>query len=188
MRLINLLLLLGEGPHRVALTYEFMTYAALHKNKPEYAFRRRKLRREQTMAEKVLWRELRGRKFLGYKWRRQSSIGNAIADFCCFELRLTIELDGPAHEGQEMRDVYREMRLVDNGFKTIRYMNDEVLFDRERVLTDIARRCKERKIEIMKVQASNQTPLLLGEGARGEVVDSKNCYHFRNDFGKRPAV
>lgn len=118
---------------------------------PKHKQHRQRLRTEKTKAEQVLWYELRGRK-MGYKWRRQCGIGNFIVDFCCLELKLAIELDGPVHDEQKEYDKARDADLVQRGYKVIRYKNDEALFDRERVLKDIKQRCDERKQELAGTQ------------------------------------
>ena len=57
----------------------------------------RRLRRDQTDAERKLWGSLRNRQLEGLKFRRRYVIGSYVADFCCEELRLIIELDGGQH-------------------------------------------------------------------------------------------
>src|SRR5687768_1072321 len=57
----------------------------------------RRLRRNQTDAERRLWRELRGRLQAGIKFRRQQPIGPYIVDFYCHEQRLVVEVDGSQH-------------------------------------------------------------------------------------------
>ena len=57
----------------------------------------RRLRREQTVAENILWRHLRGRRLCNIKFRRQFPIGPYFIDFCSIERRLIIELDGGQH-------------------------------------------------------------------------------------------
>ncbi len=57
----------------------------------------RRLRKGETEAEQEAWNLLRNRQRLGYKFRRQQPIEGRIADFCCFGLRLIIELDGSVH-------------------------------------------------------------------------------------------
>ena len=72
----------------------------------------RQLRKNQTEAEKLLWNFLRGRKFHGYKFRRQHPVSKLfILDFYCFEKKLAIELDGIHHleEGQKQLDEERTM-------------------------------------------------------------------------------
>ncbi len=121
-----------------------MKYQGYFKNKPEYSNRRTKLRRNQTKAEQVLWYELRAKR-LGYKFRRQFQIGKYIVDFYCHELKLVIELDGPIHEYQQSYDTKRQTWLENQGYKVIRYLNDEVLFDREAVLMHLSSEITKRK-------------------------------------------
>jgi very-short-patch-repair endonuclease len=56
--------------------------------------RARRLRRDQTETERRLWTRLRARQFCGAKFRRQHPIGRFVADFCCLEHGLVVELDG----------------------------------------------------------------------------------------------
>lgn len=118
-----------------------MIYPKHYQNKPDYAQRRKHLRFEKTKAEYVLWQELRRDK-LGYKFRRQFQIGSFIVDFYCHLLKLIIELDGPIHEGREDYDASRQQWLESKGFIVIRFKNDEVLFERERVMELIRARCE----------------------------------------------
>ncbi len=133
----------------------YMPYAKHYQNKPEYVDRRRKLRFEKTKAEYVLWQELRREK-LGYRFRRQFQIGNFITDFYCHELKLIIEVDGPVHEGKEIYDAKRQCWLEEQGFVVIRFKNDEVLFDRERVMSLIKESCTSLATTINN--ATNKVP------------------------------
>ena len=65
----------------------------------------------------------------GYKFKRQVPLAPYIVDFMCASERLIVELDGPPHEGVEARanDAERDARLVAQGFKVLRFSNDEVL-------------------------------------------------------------
>ncbi len=96
---------------------------------------RRRLRRRNTKAEYVLWQELRASK-RDWKFRRQVGIGKFIVDFYCHELRLIIELDGPIHQYQKEYDRRRQSWLESRGYIVIRFLNDEILFER-----DIALQC-----------------------------------------------
>ncbi|RPI18417.1 MAG: DUF559 domain-containing protein [Ignavibacteriae bacterium] len=58
----------------------------------------RKLRKEQTAAEKILWERLRNRKFMNEKFKRQHSINSYITDFYCYAHRLIVEVDGSIHD------------------------------------------------------------------------------------------
>ena len=97
---------------------------------------RRKLRRNQTDAEKILWNYLRNRKFGGYKFYRQYGVGNYIVDFYCPACRLVIELDGGQHneENIEKLDDLRTDKIEMLGSKVIRFWNNEVIENTEGVL------------------------------------------------------
>ena len=101
--------------------------------------RARALRRDQTDAERKLWRLLHSRRFDGAKFRRNHPIGNFFADFCCLKARLVIELDGGQHaeETQAAYDRRRTEHLRSRGFKVIRFWNEEILKEPERVLEQI---------------------------------------------------
>ncbi|MGI8824362.1 MAG: endonuclease domain-containing protein [Chloroflexota bacterium] len=81
--------------------------------------RAREFRRSPTRSEGLLWQQLRGRR-LGVKFRRQHPIGPLVVDFCCPELALIIEVDGPVHEQQEARDAARQTLLEDRGYRVLR--------------------------------------------------------------------
>lgn len=104
---------------------------------------RRRLRINNTKAEYVLWQELR-RNELGHRFRRQTSIGRFIVDFYCHKLRLIIEVDGPIHDHvySKQYDKSRENWLLRKGYIVIHFTNEEILFDRERVLEIIKIWCE----------------------------------------------
>ncbi len=108
---------------------------------PDLVHLARKLRREQTPAEEILWALIRGRKLLNLKFRRQQQIGVFIADFYCHQARLVIELDGGIHLTPEQadRDRNREVYLRENRLRVLRFTNDQILEDPESVLRGIAR-------------------------------------------------
>ncbi len=97
----------------------------------------RKLRRDTTDAEKLLWKHLRHRKLAGMKFRRQHLIGRYIADFCCEEEKLVIELDGGQHSNNTDRDEHRTQYIEKFGYRVIRYWNSEILDNIDGVLVDI---------------------------------------------------
>lgn len=84
----------------------------------------RRLRSEATTAEAALWALLRGRRFEGLKFRRQTPVAGAIADFFCAELRLVVELDGGIHRLREVEDEARDLKLARAGFTTLRFGNE----------------------------------------------------------------
>jgi len=97
----------------------------------------RNLRTDQTDAEKVLWYQFRSRRFFGLKFRRQHPIKNYIADFCCVEKMLVIEVDGGQHQLQRETDLIRTIELRRLGYSVMRFWNHEVLNDLESVLESI---------------------------------------------------
>ncbi|HAQ37227.1 MAG TPA: hypothetical protein DCX89_09280 [Saprospirales bacterium] len=103
-------------------------------------FRRaEELRSRMTPPEKELWEVLKNKKLGGYKFRRQHPILKFILDFYCHEAKLGIELDGNIHEipGQEIYDKERTEVLNEFGITIIRFQNDDILNDIERVKLDI---------------------------------------------------
>ncbi|MBI1884255.1 MAG: endonuclease domain-containing protein [Chlamydiae bacterium] len=95
----------------------------------------RKLRKNFTEAEKQLWYELRAGR-LGVKFRRQSVIGQFIVDFVCFEKKLIVEVDGGQHS-ESVKDKVRDEWFKTNGFRVLRFWNNEVLENQEGVLKEI---------------------------------------------------
>jgi very-short-patch-repair endonuclease len=99
--------------------------------------RARALRSRMTDAERRLWFALRDRRFANFKFRRQVPIGRFIADFICFEARLVIEVDGSQH-ADSIQDLRRDRWFKANGFRVLRFWNNEVLSNLEGVMTVLA--------------------------------------------------
>ena len=100
--------------------------------------RARQLRRDQTDVESKLWSRLRARQLSGAKFRRQYPIGAFIADFCCYERRLVIELDGGHHAELGDADQSRTDFFVSQGYRVLRFWNNEVIENIDGVLGQIA--------------------------------------------------
>jgi very-short-patch-repair endonuclease len=96
-------------------------------------------RKDLTEAEQILWSALRGRKFLGFKFRRQHPIDEFIADFYCHEKKLVIELDGGYHQSRSQAeyDEGRTFQLTELGITIIRFTNEEVITNLPTVLKNI---------------------------------------------------
>jgi type I restriction enzyme R subunit len=109
------------------------------KNSAETLDFARDQRRQPTRAEAAFWQAVRGRRFNGLKFKRQMAIGPFIADFCCFERRVIVELDGEAHLGDEAkgRDARRDAYLRREGYRVLRFPNERVLGNLEFVLREI---------------------------------------------------
>jgi very-short-patch-repair endonuclease len=99
----------------------------------------RRLQAEAPGPEDTLWRQLRNRRLDGWKFRRQTPIGGFVVDFCSYEARLTIELDGAHHALQPLADAERRRAIEANGFMETRFTNDEVRERLDWVLTEIRR-------------------------------------------------
>ncbi|WP_240539938.1 endonuclease domain-containing protein [Salinarimonas soli] len=98
--------------------------------------RSRRLRRDQTDAERRLWYRLADRQLGVHKFVRQMPIARFIADFCCREARLIVELDGSQH-ADSPRDVERDTALADLGYRVLRFWNGEVFGNMDGVLETI---------------------------------------------------
>lgn len=96
----------------------------------------RKLRRDATHVEQILWRALR-EKLPEWKFRRQHPIGRRVADFACPARKLAIELDGGQHADEEMADALRTAELAERGYRVIRFWNSDLTENLESVLEAI---------------------------------------------------
>ena len=100
------------------------------------------LRNEATDAERALWRHLRGRQLQGLKFRRQYPIAGYIADFGRVEAKLVIELDGGQHTDRASYDAERTRKIECNGYRVLRFWNDDVLLRNAEVVDEIIRRLR----------------------------------------------
>ena len=105
------------------------------------------LRRNETIAEKLLWEKLRNNQLEGLKFRRQHPVNIYIADFYCHKFKLMIELDGDYHnqEEQKQKDEVRTEVLRLNDLKIIRFKNEEVEQDINQVLITIKNKIEQLK-------------------------------------------
>ncbi|WP_084490059.1 chorismate synthase [Niabella ginsenosidivorans] len=103
-------------------------------------------RKNATEAEALLWEELRNRKIENCKFRRQHPVSGYIPDFVCIERKLVIEIDGGYHNNAEQQqyDNVRTEWLAEYGYGLIRFTNNEVLQEKERVVSRIAEALKKR--------------------------------------------
>lgn len=124
----------------------------------------RKLRQEQTDAEKWMWYVLRNRRLGGFKFRRQYPVGPYVLDFLCFDKKLAVELDGGQHNmpDQRARDEARSRFIAEQGIRVLRFWNHDVLQDTEVVLQVIW----ESLHEGSGFSPSPPAPLPQGEGGK----------------------
>ncbi len=115
-------------------------------NKKSEQEKRRRLRKEMTKAEVLLWLELKNKK-LGVRILRQFSVGPFVIDFYCPELKLAIEVDGVTHSTDEEieYDKYREEAIAQLGIQFIRYTNPEIYDNRGNVIEKIKKKIEELK-------------------------------------------
>jgi len=119
----------------------------------------RNLRRTQTNAERKLWFLLRDRRLAGFKFRRQHPVGPFIVDFCCTEARVIVELDGGHHALTHDSDMARSGYLTGQGYRVLRFWNNEVLGNTSGAL--------ERIVEALKRDRQRPSPCPLPRGERG---------------------
>lgn len=119
----------------------------------------RKLRSNQTDAEKLLWHHLRSKRLIGFKFRRQQLIGEYIVDFVCYEKKLIIELDGGQHnkESGKRTDEIRTKWFTRDGYLTLRFWNNEVTTNTDGTLDKI------RQIILRRFSPPRPIPLPRGE-------------------------
>ena len=100
----------------------------------------RALRKDMTLAERIIWRAVRAHRLNGAGFRRQTPIGPFIVDFVSHAAMLIIEIDGGQHfeDSHERRDAARDAYLRARGFRVLRFNNHDVMTNREGVLTTIA--------------------------------------------------
>ncbi len=106
--------------------------------------RARKLRREMSLPEVLLWDALR-KKAVGFRFRRQFPSDRMTVDFACLSHRLIVEVDGEQHAygDQPDRDKARDAIMTREGFTVMRIAARDVLKDLDSVIRGIVARCSE---------------------------------------------
>ena len=119
-----------------------------------------KNRENPTKAELILWEQLKTKNLEGYKFRRQHIIGSYIADFVCLSKNLVIEIDGLIHQLPENKesDEIRTAWLQGKGYKVIRFKNEEVINEIDKVLDNILENLKAHFHKV-KVYSKKSSPL-----------------------------
>jgi very-short-patch-repair endonuclease len=132
--------------------------------------RARELRQASTQAEQLLWSRLHNGRLLGAKFRPQHAIGPYVADFFCHSARLVIELDGGGHDEDHQRqsDEVRTRYLETQGYKVLRFWNNDVTQNMDGVLDTIADQL---------FSAASPRGELSGERIKGEGPGAR-CYFF----------
>ncbi|MGY6743541.1 MAG: type IIG restriction enzyme/methyltransferase [Cecembia sp.] len=124
-------------------------------------------RKDATQAESFLWEILRNRKLNGLKFRRQHPVEDKyVLDFYCAEFKLVVEIDGGYHESLDQKeyDEDRTYELNELGLTVLRFSNEEVLFETERVLQEILDRTLTIQTSPEDTTLTPRPPLPHGEG------------------------
>ncbi|RZL93913.1 MAG: endonuclease domain-containing protein [Variovorax sp.] len=103
------------------------TSGPLSRSRERVRGRARTLRENATDAETLLRYHLRDRRLAGHKFRRQRPIGPYFADFACLDAKRVIELDGAQHSEAVAYDDARTRAMESEGFRVLRFWNNEVL-------------------------------------------------------------
>ena len=104
---------------------------------PKLKLLARSLRKNMSLAEVLLWDELKQKKIAGYDFDRQRPIDEYIVDFYCKDLMLAIEVDDESHDHKYKYDQMRQKRLESLGISFLRFSEEEVKYDMENVLETI---------------------------------------------------
>ncbi len=104
---------------------------------PKLKQRARELRNNSTLAEVLLWNQIKGRRIKGYQFLRQKPLDNFIVDFFCYELMLAIEIDGDSHVDKVEYDEARQRRLESYGIRFLRFDDRDVKTNMDGVLKRI---------------------------------------------------
>ena len=106
---------------------------------PAQRRRAKQLRKEMTGPEKKLWHKLKAHRAGGAHFRRQVPVGSYIADFACHSAKLIIEVDGDQHSvgRQQISDVRRDAWFFEQGYRTLRFSNWQVMNEFESVVLTI---------------------------------------------------
>jgi len=128
----------------------------------------KRLRKNMTDAEKLLWSKIRNRQ-LGVKFRRQQPVGRYIVDFICFEEQIIIEVDGGQHS-QNKEDEIRDKWFMAKGFKVLRFWNNDVLRNVRGVVEDIREELLSPSLNPSRQGRETSSPLKGEDRGEGEGI------------------
>ena len=118
---------LPQGERYLCRTILILRNTGMHRKVPDrHRHFARTMRADATMAETVLWQAIRNRQLDGFKFKRQVPLDGYILDFVCFDARLIIEVDGFQH-AENRRDLARDTFFCGQGFRILRFWNEEVV-------------------------------------------------------------
>ncbi len=103
-------------------------------------------RKSPTEAESLIWKMVLKNRNMGYLFLRQKPIGKFILDFYCSKLLLAIEIDGNSHNKKDNYDKSRDLYFEQRKIRTIRFKNEEVLNNIEKIEINLKEIIKEREL------------------------------------------
>ncbi|MDD2225443.1 MAG: endonuclease domain-containing protein [Candidatus Shapirobacteria bacterium] len=107
-------------------------------------------RHKMTKGESKIWYEFLKNRPMNYKFTRQKPLDRFILDFYCSELLLVIEINGGYHIKKQEQDSKRDKFLNCLNIKTIRFKNEEILNNLEKVKNEIIKNIQERKASLSR--------------------------------------
>jgi chorismate synthase len=130
-------------------------------------------RKNPTPAEQALWNAVRNRNIDGYKFRRQHPVAGYIPDFICLDAKLVIEIDGAYHSAKEQAK-YDEARtgwLNEHHYRILRFTNEEVLMNINKVVEKIRNTLSEKIVKVNQSGAGSPSPLESGVSIHAQVTE-----------------
>jgi very-short-patch-repair endonuclease len=141
------------------------------RSNPTTKYQAGELRKALTPAERKLWSRLRNNQLKGVNFRRQHAVRKYIPDFCSPKAKLVIELDGSKHLEQEEYDSERTKYLEEQGYKVIRFWNNQIMNEMESVILAIMEaldpHSSSPKSDNANLDNDENPPVAFGEGAEG---------------------
>ena len=137
-----------KGGEKTSKHLQIMSTVNMFYNAKPHIFEKAKaLRDNMTLAEKLLWKQLSGKKVLGLRFRPQHPIDIFIADFYCHPIKFVIEIDGGIHQGEKQNeyDIGREADLNKLDIDVIRFTNEDVINHINDVVKVITEHCKQKQ-------------------------------------------
>ena len=130
-------------------------------NKTSEKANRLQLRKNPPKTEVIVWSKLKGRQMLGYKFRRQYSVGTYVIDFYCPTLKLAVEIDGHSHFERDAaaNDKRRQAFIESFGVQFLRFTNDEVSKNMDGVLETVKHAVEVRSGEVRLEETPLSPPL-----------------------------
>ena len=110
-----------------------------------------------TVAEILLWNQLKNRQLFGYDFHRQKPIDEFVVDFFCPKLLLAVEIDGDSHDGKLEKDCERQRDIEEFGVRFLRFSDEEVKQELDGVMDAIANWMQTQRLSQTKHPVDNKS-------------------------------